>query len=359
MLNFKILVIYPDVAQTKIAVYQNAEVIFLKTIEHQPDVIAGFTRIADQLPMRLEAIMNELSSNQVDTAEIHIIMARGGLIKPVRSGIYNINEGMKQDLTRGIMGCHATNLGGLLADAIAHQLPNAKAYLGDPVVVDELSDMARVSGHPLLPRKSIFHCLNHKFMARRYAKSVSTPYEDLNLVIAHVGGGGISVGAHQHGRVVDVNQAFHGDGPFAISRTGTLPVGDLVDLCFSGQFSHHDVRRMISEEGGLFAYLGTSSMRDIEARLTDGDEKTIFYIKAMAYQVAKEVGAMTTVLAGKVDAILLTGNLFGNKVFAHEVTHRIEHLGKIHVFPIVNDLDALAANGMLVLRGETEILEYE
>jgi len=358
MLNTKILVIYPEVNKTKMAVYQNGEVTFLKTIRHKTEALEGFADINDQLHFRVEAVMNELRDNEVDLSSIKVIMARGGLIKPLRSGIYEVNEKMKQDLRTGVMGRHATNLGGLIADEVAKCLPDAKAYLGDPVVVDELDDLARVSGHPLIERKSIFHCLNHKYVAREYSKSVNKPYADLNLVVAHIGGGGISVGAHRKGRVVDVNQAFDGDGPFAVTRSGSLPVGELVDLCFSAKYTREQVRKMITDEGGLAAYLGTSSLSEIEMRLASNNEKAWFYVNAMAYQVAKEIGAMATVLEGKVDAILLTGNILNNKKFTNEITKRIEKIAPITVYPIVNDLDSLAANGMLVLKGQAEIFDY-
>ncbi len=359
MQNIKILVIYPEVTQTKMAIYHNAEVVFLKTLKYKPDLLAQFADVMDQLTMRVAGILNELDTNDFDSNTIRVVMARGGLIKPMHSGVYEVNDRMKEDLRKGILGKHAINLGGLIADEIAKRLPNAKAYLGDPVVVDELSDMARISGHPLIERKSVFHALNHKYCARAYAKSTAKSYNDLQLVVAHVGGGGISVGAHQKGKVVDVNQAYKGDGPFSFTRTGSLPVGGLIDLCFSGKYTHQEMIALVSESGGLSAYLGTSSLRQIETNLAAGDEKTTFYVKAMAYQVAKEIGAMTAVLEGKVDAILLTGNFFSNRIFAHEVIRRIEHLAKINVYPVVNDLDSLAANGMMVLTGTADILEYK
>lgn len=358
MLNNKILVIYPEVTKTKMAVYQNGEVTFLKTIRHKPDVLDSFADINDQLMFRVEAIMNELKENESELETIKVIMARGGLIKPLKSGIYQVNEQMKQDLQTGIMGRHATNLGGLIADEIARRLPAAKAYLGDPVVVDELDSLARVSGHPLIERKSIFHCLNHKHVAREFAKSVNKPYASLNLVVAHIGGGGISIGAHLKGRVVDVNQAFDGDGPLAIMRSGSLPAGDLVELCFSGKYSKNQIRKMLTDEGGLAAYLGTSSLTEIETRLASNDEKTWFYVNAMGYQISKEIGSMATVLEGKVDAILLTGNILNNKKFTDEIIRRINYIAPITVYPVVNDLDSLAANGMLVLNGKADIIEY-
>lgn len=359
MLNTKILVIYPEVTKTKMAVYQNGEVNFLKTIRHKAEVLDGFNDINDQLLFRVDAVMNEINDNEIELDSIKVIMARGGLIKPVKSGIYEVNEQMKKDLLTGVMGRHATNLGGLIADEIAMRLPDAKAYLGDPVVVDELDELARVSGHPLIERKSIFHCLNHKYVAREYAKSVNKPYADLNLIVAHIGGGGISVGAHRKGRVVDVNQAFDGDGPLAVMRTGSLPIGDLVDLCFSGNFTKKQIRKMITEEGGLSAYLGTSSLSEIEMRLAANDEKAWFYLNAMAYQVCKEIGAMSTVLEGKIDSILLTGNILNNKKFTDEIIRRVDQLAPITVYPVVNDLDSLAANGMLVLQGKAELIEYK
>ena len=358
MLNTKILVIYPEVNKTKMAVYQNGEVTFLKTIRHKTEVLDSFKDINDQLAFRIEAIMSELTDNDIELEAIKVIMARGGLIKPLKSGIYEVNEKMRTDLRTGVMGRHATNLGGLIADEIARRLPSAKAYLGDPVVVDELDDIARVSGHPLIERKSIFHCLNHKYVAREYAKSVARPYSELNLIVAHIGGGGISVGAHKKGRVVDVNQAFDGDGPFAVMRSGSLPVGDLVEICFSGKYTREQVRKMITDEGGLSAYLGTSSLSEIEMLLATNDEKAWFYVDAMAYQVAKEIGAMSTVLEGKVDAILLTGNILNNKKFTDGIIRRIEKIAPITVYPVVNDLDSLAANGMLVLKGQAELIEY-
>lgn len=358
MLNSKILVIYPEVNKTKMAVYQNGEVTFLKTIRHKTEVLESFNDINDQLLFRVEAIMSELNDNDIEPNTIKVIMARGGLIKPLKSGIYEVNEQMKEDLRTGVMGRHATNLGGLIADEIVKRLPEAKAYLGDPVVVDELDKVARVSGHPLIERKSIFHCLNHKYVAREYSKSLNKPYSELNLIVAHIGGGGISIGAHRKGKVVDVNQAFDGDGPFAIMRSGSLPVGDLVDICFSGKYSREQVRRMITDEGGLSAYLGTASLSEIEMRLADNDEDAWFYVTAMAYQVAKEIGAMSTVLEGKVDAILLTGNILNNRKFTDEIIRRVYQIAPITVYPVVNDLDSLAANGLLVLKGQAEIIEY-
>lgn len=300
-----ILVIYPEVDITKIAVYRNISLVFLKSIRHKPDALAGFTNVVDELDYRTGLILEELKNNQIDFADIAVVMARGGLIKPLKSGVYQVNEAMKRDLKIGVMGTHATNLGGLIADKIAAHFPGAKAYLADPVVVDELEAIARVSGLPAIERNSIFHALNHKNVSREYAKSINRSYDELRLIVAYIGSGGVSVGAHLGGKVIDVNQAFDGDGPFSMTRTGGLPVGQVIDLCFSGKYTREQMRKLITEQGGIQAYLGTKSLNQVLAMIDEGDEQATFIMDAMAYQIAKEIGAMATVLEGKVDAVLI------------------------------------------------------
>ena len=266
-----ILVIYPEVDITKIAVYRNTSLIFLKSIRHRPDEMTSFADVIDQLDYRTGLIMQELNNNQIELADISVVMARGGLIKPLKSGIYQVNEAMKRDLKKGVMGRHATNLGGLIGDRIASQLPDARAYLADPVVVDELEPIARVSGLPQIERTSIFHALNHKNVSREYAKSINRKYEELSLVVAYIGSGGVSVGAHQGGKVIDVNQAFDGDGPFSMTRAGSLPVGQVIDLCYSGKYSREEMRKLITEQGGILAYLGTKSLSLVLSMVDEGD----------------------------------------------------------------------------------------
>jgi len=354
-----ILVIYPEVDITKIALYKGGTLIFLKSIRHKPEDLLGFTDINDQLGYRTGLIMNELKANDIDLENIAVVMARGGLIKPVKSGIYQVSERMKEDLRKGVMGRHATNLGGLIADKICEFIPSAKAYLADPVVVDELDPLARISGHPLIERKSIFHALNQKNVSREYAKSINKTYEDLNLVVVYIGTGGVSVGAHKFGKVVDVNQAFDGDGPFSATRTGSLPVGQLIDLCYSGKYSHDVMRRMLTEQGGLLAYLGTKSISEILSRVEAGDEQAKFIVNALAYQIAKEIGSMATVLICEVDAILIMGAILNNKFFTDELTRRIHRIGPVSIYPVVNDMDSLAINGNKIMTGEAEVLIYE
>lgn len=355
----QILVIYPEVDITKIAVYRNISLIFLKSIRHKPETLAGFTNVIDELDYRTKLILEELENNQIDPADISIVMARGGLIKPLKSGVYQVNEAMKRDLRVGVMGMHATNLGGLIADKIASAFPSAKAYLADPVVVDEMEPIARISGLPLIERNSVFHALNHFNISREYAKSINRNYKDLKMVIAYIGNGGVSVGAHKYGQVIDVNQAFDGDGPFSMTRSGSLPVGQLIDLCYSGRYTREQMRKLVTEQGGVKAYLGTKSLSEITSMVDSGDEKAAFIMDAMAYQIAKEIGSMAAVLEFSVDATLIMGSIMNNKFFTEKLIRRIEKIAPVSVYPIVNDLDSLAMNGMMIQRGEAEVYEYK
>ena len=354
----QILVIYPEVDITKIAVYRNTSLIFLKSIRHKAEVLVAFSHVIEELDYRTGLILEELKNNQIELGDIAIVMARGGLIKPLKSGVYQVNEAMKHDLRVGVMGMHATNLGGLIADKIASQLPNAKAYLADPVVVDEMEPIAKVSGLPQIERNSIFHALNHFNVSREYAKSINRNYRDLKMVIAYIGNGGVSVGAHRNGQVVDVNQAFDGDGPFSMTRTGSLPVGQLVDLCYSGKYTLDEMRKLITEQGGVKAYLGTKSLSEITGRVEQGDEQATFIMDAMAYQIAKEIGSMAAVLEFDVDAVLIMGSIMNNKFFSDKLISRIRKIAQVSVYPVVNDLDSLAMNGVMILHGEAQILEY-
>lgn len=357
MLQKKILVIYPEKRSTRIAVYRNTEPMFLKTIKHPEEELARFSNIPDQTAYRRDAILSELKRNDFDIQKVNIIMARSGLVKPLKSGIYKVNTRMVEDLRVGIMGVHETNLGGLIAFDIA-SIVGINAYMADPVVVDELSDLARITGHPLFVRKSIFHALSHKYFARKYAKSVNKPYEELNLIVCHVGLGGISVGAHQHGQVVDVNQAFDGGGPFSITRTGTLPVGQLISLCFSGKFTEAEIREMVNSKGGYAAYLGTDNIQQINQMIAQKDPKALFISEACAYQVSKEIASYYATLEGNLDAIVLTGQIFNSELFLENVKRRVGKLAPMALYPSVNDLEAHAMNGLQVLKGEVEVLEY-
>ncbi|MCK4678777.1 MAG: butyrate kinase [Bacteroidales bacterium] len=357
MISKKILIIYPETYSTKIAVYLNSELVFLKNIKHTDKDFAGFKEVIDQKEWRRDLIWKQLKENEINVDLIEIVMALSGLIRPLKSGIYEINDRMIEDLRAGIMGKHAINLGGLIAADIADSL-GKKAYIADPVIVDEMDEIAKVTGHPLFQKKSIFHALNHKYVARKFARSAHKKYEELNLIILHVGSEGISVGAHKNGKVIDVNNAFDGEGPFSISRTGSLPVGDVIKLCFSGKYTEEELLKLITEEGGYAAYLGTSDINEIDKRMLSGDETAIFYSDALAYQAAKEIGAMCAVLEGEVDALLLSGNIFNSERFIQNITKRVGNIAEINLYPSVNNFEALMMSGLSIMNGEAEVLEY-
>lgn len=357
METIQVLAINPGSTSTKIAVYQDGSPVFIQTIRHTTEELAPFKRVTDQYGFRKELILEQLRNADIDVNSLNIIMGRGGLLKPVESGVLEVNEKMIEDLKSCQYGEHASNLGGILAYDIAQTIPGANAYVSNPVVVDELNELARISGHPLLPRRSIFHALNQKAVARQHAKSIMRKYEELNLVVVHLGGG-ITVGAHQKGRVVDVNQGLDGDGPFSPERSGTLPVGDLVRLCFSGNYSEKEMLKMITGKGGLVAYLDTNSASEVERRAAEGDTYAKLIYDAMAYQVAKEVGAMAAVLKYAVDGILITGGIAHDKYFTNQVISYTHRIAPVHVYPGEDEMEALAMNGMRVVNGELQVKEY-
>lgn len=356
--NIRILAINPGSTSTKIAVYENTKAIFLKNLKHSTEELDKFEKITDQYEYRKDIIYKELEMAEIKLPLIRAVVGRGGLVKPIPSGVYRVNEAMKKDLINSPLGEHASNLGGLIADDIAKSLPHAQAFIADPVVVDELCEMARYSGHPDFDRVSIFHALNQKAVARTHAKSIMRKYEDLNLIVTHLGGG-ISVGAHEKGRVIDVNQALDGDGPFSPERSGTLPIGAVVKAAYSGKYTYAEMKKMIKGNGGMAAYLDTNDAYKAELQAFDGDEKAKKVLEAMAYQVAKEIGGMAAVLCGDVDGILITGGIANSKWFVNLLIERVYKIAPVHVYPGEDEMRALANNGLLVLKGEIEPLEYK
>lgn len=354
----QILTINPGSTSTKFGVFIGTDPVFIKTIRHSTEELDPFEKITDQFNFRKEIILRQLEEAEIQLNQIRAVVGRGGLLKPIESGVYAVNEAMMRDLRNSPLGEHASNLGGLIAWDIAQSLPDAQAYIANPVVVDELDDIARISGHPLLPRISIFHALNQKATARQHAKSIMRKYEDLNLIVVHLGGG-ITVGAHKKGRVVDVNQGLDGDGPFSPERTGSLPVGALVKLCFSGKYTQKEILKMIKGEGGLVAYLGTNSAYEVEQRVQNGDAYAALIYNAMAYQVSKEIGAMATVMHFQVDGILITGGIAHDKYFVNQIIERVHKIAPVHVYPGEDELKALAMNGLRVLNEETTPKIYE
>ena len=353
----RILVINPGSTSTKIAVYKNGDVVFLKTIRHSVEELSQFKRISDQYEFRKNIVYNELKNAEIRLDLIRIVVGRGGIVKPIASGVYRVNETMKRDLIEAKRGEHASNLGALIADDIAKQLPSAEAFIADPVVVDEFEPIARYSGHPLFERVSLFHALNQKAIARAHAKSLMRRYEDMDLIVVHLGGG-ISVGVHHQGRVVDVNQALDGDGPISPERSGTLPVGELLKMAFSGKYTYEEMKSMVVGKGGLYAYTGLNNAYEVEKAAQAGDKKCYDVMEAMAYQTAKEIGAFSTVLKGDVDAILITGGMANSKWFCNLIIERIHKIAPVYVDPGEDEMKALAENGALILNGEIEPKEY-
>src|SRR5512133_305102 len=351
MINRLILAINPGSTSTKFSLFEEEKLVFERTLRHSAEDLKNFEKISDQFHLRRNLIMNELSERNIDLSRIAVVVGRGGLVKPIESGIYRVNQRMKDDLTAGLMGQHASNLGGLIAEDIAASLCCASAYIVDPVVVDELQPIARISGHPEIERISIFHALNQKAVARVYASSVGKKYEDLNRIVAHMGGG-VSVGAHKAGRVIDVNNALNGDGPFSPERSGGLPAGQLVDLCFSGRFSHDELKSMLTGKGGMVAYLGTNSYIEVCKMAEGGDEKAILISNAASYQVGKEIGAMAAALSGKVDAIILTGGLAHQNSNTEYIRSMVGFIAEVVVYPGEDEMKALAFNGLLALDGK-------
>lgn len=352
----RILTINPGSTSTKIGVFDDDQLIMEETLRHSTEELAQFSTITAQYAFRKKMILEVLNEHDIDISSLSAICGRGGLLRPIAGGTYRVNAAMLEYLRKGYAGQHASNLGGIIANEIALEA-DIPAYIVDPVVVDELQSIARFSGFKLLDRRSIFHALNQKAVARRYAAHNEKKYEELNLIVTHMGGG-ITVGAHKFGKVVDVNNGLHGDGPFSPERAGTVPAGDLVDICFSGKYYRKEVMEMLVGKGGLTGYLGTNDAVEVEKRITAGDEEAKEIYSAMAYQVAKEIGSAAAVLAGKVDAIILTGGLAYGKDFTQEIQSYVNWIADVVVYPGEDELQALAEGAIRVLTGEEEAKTY-
>ena len=346
----KILSINPGSTSTKIALFDGRNEVFFKTLRHSADKILSYERIIDQYEFRKKMILEVLVENNIDIEELSAIVGRGGLLKPVPSGVYEVNEAMISYLFNAIGGEHASNLGAILAISLAKDVPGCRAFIADPVVVDELSDVARVSGHPLFKKVSIFHALNQKAIAKMYAEEKGVPYDSLNLIVVHLGGG-ISVGAHKKGRVIDVNNALNGEGPFSPERSGSLPALQLAELCFSGKYNLEEVKRMIVGKGGTVAHLGTNNFAEIRDKVAAGDPHFKLISDAFAYNVAKEIGAKATVFQGNVDAILITGGIANGKELMDQISANVSFIAPVFVYPGEDEMSALAMNGLDVLEG--------
>lgn len=351
-----ILAINPGSTSTKISLYNGAEEVFTKTLRHSSEEIGGFEKVIDQFKFREGTIVAALEENGVKLEDLTAVVGRGGLLRPISSGVYAVNEEMVEDLKSAKYGEHASNLGGIIALEISKRV-GCPAYIADPVVVDEMCDVARVGGHPMFPRLSIFHALNHKAIAKLYAKEIGRDYNDLNLVVAHLGGG-CSIAAHSKGKVVDVNNALMGDGPFSPERTGGISAMQLAKVCFSGEYTHEEIKKIISGKGGIVAHLGTNSFKDVDDMVAAGDPKATLISDAFVYNVAKAIGGMAAALSGNVDGIVVTGGIAYGKLIMQQLTDMVKFIAPVRIYPGEDEMGALAKNALAVIEGREEVKQY-
>lgn len=348
---FKILSVNPGSTSTKFAWYEDEKLIYQHTIRHSADDLKPYKHVADQYEFRKNLILKCLAEESISLSGLAAVVGRGGLIRPVESGVYEVNDRLITDLKASVGGEHASNLGGLIAKEIADGIEGCRAFIADPIVVDELQDVARISGLPQIPRHPISHALNQKAIARKYAADTNRHYEDLNLIIAHLGGG-ISVAAHKKGKMIDANQALDGYGPFSPERAGTLDAGMLVRICFEGKYTQTEILKMLCGKGGLMAHLGTNEAHVAAQWAHEGDQHAKQVLEAMAYTVAKEIGSMHAVLAAKTDAIILTGGIAHNTFVVEYITGLVKEIAPVVLYPGEDELGALAMSGLRVLKGE-------
>ncbi len=351
----KSLIINPGSTSTKLGIFEDEKLVEEETLRHTTEEIAQFDKIVDQIDFRKNLILQFLKQSGQELSSFNVIVGRGGLLKPIPSGTYAVTDALVEDLKNAVGGEHASNLGGILAKSIADEI-GVSSYIVDPVVVDELDDVARISGVPELPRVSIFHALNQKAVAKRYAKEAGKSYEELNLIVVHMGGG-VSVGAHTGGKVVDVFNALSGDGAFSPERAGAVPPGALVDMCFSGKYTQAEIKKKLIGNGGYNAYLGTNNAQEVYKRsLTEEKAKLVF--DAFVYQVSKDIGAQATVLKGKVDQIILTGGIAYGEAVTDAIKERVGFIAPVTVYPGEDELLALAQGALRVMNGEEEAKVY-
>ena len=372
MIEYNILVINPGSTSDEVSYFRGEKEVFHKTVRYSPEDLKPYERekITAQFDLRKKMVLGALKANNVEVKEIHAVIGRGGLVKPIEGGVYEVNEALLADLREGVMGDHSSNLGGIIAHDIAG-LTGIKSFIADPVVVDEMLPLARYSGMPENPRISIFHALNQKRVARHAARQLGKPYEECRLIVMH-GGGGVSVGAHMGGRVIDVNNALNGDGPFTPQRSGGVPAGGLVKMCFSGKYTQQDMMLKLKGQGGLVAYTGTSDCIALENYIITGEIKpgcgldpdkvsrddAREAVDAMGYQMCKEIGAMACVLEGKVDAIILTGGLAYDKVLVPELKRRVGWIAQVLSYPGGDEMTALRASAEIALRHPEKTKKY-
>ncbi|MGI6227090.1 MAG: butyrate kinase [Peptococcales bacterium] len=351
----RILVINPGATSTKFAVFENDKELFKKTVDHSMQELKDFSKVFDQHRYRLDLILKKLEEENIELSSLAAVVGRGGLLKPLTGGTYVVNQKMVDDLQKAERGEHASNLGAVMAKSLADKI-GIPAFIVDPVSVDEMEPVARLSGLPELERISMTHALNTKAVARKVAQRIGTKYEETNFVVVHLGTG-ISITSLKKGRMIDINNVRE-EGPFSADRCGGLPVNLLVKLCYSGKYTYEELKEKLSSKGGIYAYLGTTDLREAEKMAAEGNEKADLVLKAMTYQVAKQIGAMATVLEGEVDRIVLTGGMANSKRIVQDISRRVKFIAPIEVVPGEEELEALALGALRVLDGEEEARQY-
>lgn len=352
----RILTINPGSTSTKIAVFDDTTPVLVENIRHSVDELSQFRQVSDQFEYRRNLVLNALKEHDIPL-QFDAIVGRGGLLKPIEGGVYEVNDIMLGEIEHPMRN-HACNLGCRIAHDLCQSIPGCRALTCDPGVVDELIDVARISGSPIMPRITTWHALNQRSIARRYAAEHGQRYEELNLIIAHLGGG-ISIGAHRQGRCIDVNNAFDGDGPFSPERAGSLPPGKLIDLCYSQKYTLEQLKRRISGNAGLAAHLGTTDVQAIVKSIEEGDKHAELVLNGMIYSIAKWIGSAAVALKGKVDAILFTGGVAHSDYVISRLIDYVNFLGPTFVYPGENEMLALATNAIGALRGTIEIKQYK
>ncbi len=355
-MTFRILAINPGSTSTKIALYDNDQEVFRTNIRHDVKTLSTFKKIIDQFAYRLDAVTDTLKEHGINPSSLCAVVGRGGMLRPIESGTYGVDQVMVKDMEEAARGEHASNLGAVIAKRMADDI-GIKAFIVDPVAVDEMEDIARYTGMPEIRRVSLFHALNQKAIALKAAKDLGKDYQDLNLIIAHLGGG-ISVGVHHKGRVIDVNNALDGDGPMSPERSGTVPLGPLYKMVFSGRYTLEEIKRKNYGNGGLVAYLGTNDGSQIRKMIDEGDTFAAFIQDVMCYQIAKEIGAAATVLEGQVDRIVLTGGLAYDGRITDHIIRRVAFISDVMTYPGEDEMEALVLGALRVLQGKEQAKIY-
>ena len=355
-MSVKSLIINPGSTSTKIGVFEDETLLFEETLRHSTEEISQYASIVDQKDFRKKIITDLLKEKDFDIKSLGMVVGRGGMLKPIPGGTYAVTDDLLEDLKIGKQGQHASNLGGILAREIADEI-GVPSYIVDPVVVDELAPVARYSGVKELPRTSVFHALNQKAVAKRYAKEAGKAYDSMNLIVVHMGGG-VSVGAHEKGKVIDVFNALDGDGAFSPERAGAVPSGALIKMCFSGDYTEKEVYSKIVGKGGFNSYLGTNDMRNVIKMIEEGNEEAKAMFDAFIFQVTKDIGSMACVLNGKVDQIIVTGGIAYNAKVIENLKEKAGWIAPFTVYPGEDELLALVQGGLRVLNGEEKAMEY-